>query len=233
MPTVSATSVLPLPSNSRLALHTCSCSHASHTACIDPPSVFIVCHTPPSACQLCYNNSEYLKLKWDLEDLTASSSRLCMCDIDEYYQSFRAICSPLVHAHQLCYKDCNESFWLGLHPDNCQMVSQHLGPWCTNEQQRHFVDFREVFDTLVKIFSQHPCDIQWERKLSSCNEDENEDDYIYPTPTPAPTVVPASPIIAFMSPAPITPAVPTSSAIPVTSFTTAIFDSPAPPPPPS
>ncbi|KAI9437124.1 hypothetical protein F5148DRAFT_1294332 [Russula earlei] len=172
---------------------------------------------------------EYLKLKWDLEDLIASLSRLRMCDredVDEYYWSFRAICSPLVHACRLCYEDCDKSFWTGLHLDNHQMVSQRLGPWHLNKQQRHFVDFQEVFDTLVKIFSQCPCDIQQEHQL--CSADEDEDDYTYPVPMPAPASVPTLCTIASASPSlPIVPAVPTSSTVPVTLFTTTILNSPA------
>ncbi|KAI9452939.1 hypothetical protein F5148DRAFT_495249 [Russula earlei] len=205
------------------------------TLTVPTPVALPSSHHPPSSRDASVSTPTQLRcLQRELDDLITSSSRLRMRDQDgvsKYYRSFTAICKPLVHARRLSYEDCDESFWLGLHPDSPRMASRRLGPWRLNPRLREYFEFQKVFDTLVDIFSQHPRDIQWERDLVSLKADprilsydDNDEDLSYPTYTVASSPSAPASVVTSDSPAAI---VPTSSTVPVTSFTAAIFDSPA------
>ncbi|KAI9440219.1 hypothetical protein F5148DRAFT_1351104 [Russula earlei] len=176
-------------------------------------------HHPPSPRDASIITPTQLRyLQQELEDLIATSSRLQMRDrrdVSDYGQSFQEICEPLVSARCLSYDERDRAFWLGLHPDDRKMVSRRLGPWSMNEQRGQFVEFRETFDTLVKIFSQPPCDIRWERGPHSLRQDPRRN-FAFETPEQEncqPVALTPADVLAL--PAPMLPAAASTAAVAV------------------
>ncbi|KAI9459559.1 hypothetical protein F5148DRAFT_275943 [Russula earlei] len=65
----------------------------------------------------------------DLRGFVAASSGLRSRDLEDifqYHSEFRAVCGPFVRACRLSHEDCNELFWLGLHPQDDFLMTRPL-----------------------------------------------------------------------------------------------------------
>jgi hypothetical protein len=93
------------------------------------------------------------KALWELVDSWACTPMRDEEDVLQYYRQFLEHSNPLHVAQTLSEEDHNAKFFKGFHPEDCEVINNHLHAMKPNHPEDKPYDFEDTFEAVRRYFS--------------------------------------------------------------------------------